>query len=70
MTGSFIINNLAGLLVVTSILTTIVRPIPTSIVMYGFQSLVLVMIMFAIGNYFAASELYSWAVTAIVTKVI
>lgn len=70
MTGSFIINNLAGLLVVTSILTTIVRPIPTSIVMYGFQSLVLVMIMFGIGNYFAASELYSWAVTAIVTKVI
>ncbi|OCG06522.1 hydrogenase 4 membrane subunit [Gilliamella sp. wkB178] len=70
MTGSFIINNLAGLLIITSVLTIIVRKISSTIVMYSLQSLVLVMIMFAIGNYFATSELYSWAITAILTKVI
>ena len=70
MTGSLIINNLAGLLVITSVLTIIVRGVPQSIGILSLQALVLVMIFFAIGYYFNAHELYTWGITSLVTKVI
>lgn len=70
MTGSIIINNLAGLLVITSVLAIIVRGIPLSIGVLSIQSLVLVMIFIALGHYLSAHELYTWAATAIITKVI
>lgn len=70
MTGSILINNLAGLLVITSVLTIVVRGVPQSIGILSLQSLVLVMIFFAIGYNFGAHELYTWGITAFVTKVV
>ncbi len=70
MTGSLIINNLAGLLIITSALILIVRKIPVSIGVLSLQALILVMIFFAIGIKFGAHELYTWGFTAIITKVI
>lgn len=70
MTGSLVINNLAGLLVITSVLTIIVRGIPLSIGMLSIQAFVLVMIFFAIGSNLNAHELYTWGITAFITKVI
>ncbi|WP_392564829.1 hydrogenase 4 membrane subunit [Orbus wheelerorum] len=70
MTESFIINNLAGMLVVTSILLILVKRLATSIIVFSLQSAILVMIFFVIAYFMDAHELYCWAITSIVTKVI
>jgi len=70
MTESFIVNNLAGILVVTSIVLILVKRLTTSIMVFALQSAVLVTIFFVIAYFMDAHELYSWAVTSIVTKVI
>lgn len=70
MAESFIVNNLAGILVVTSILLIIVKKLTSSIIMFALQSIVLVVIFFVIAYFMDAHELYSWAITSIVTKVI
>jgi len=70
MTESFIVNNLAGILVLTSILLILVKRLTISIMVFSLQSLVLVTIFFVIAYFMDANELYSWAITSIVTKVI
>lgn len=69
-TGSLIINNLAGLLIITSLLVVMIKKPTTSALMYAVQSFVLVLILMALGNAMNASELYIWAFTAFITKVI
>ncbi len=70
MTGTFLINGLAGLLVVTSLLVICARKPTSSAVHYGIQSFVLVLIFLAIAQFKDAPELNAWAVTAFITKVI
>ncbi|WP_392561050.1 hydrogenase 4 membrane subunit [Orbus sturtevantii] len=70
MTESFIVNNLAGILVVTSIVLILVKRLTTSILVFALQSLILVTIFFVIAYFMNAHELYSWAITSIITKVI
>lgn len=70
MTGSLVVNNLAGLLIVTSLLVIVARRPTTSAWLYALQSLVLVLIFITLANLLHAHELYLWSLTALVTKVI
>lgn len=70
MTGSFIINGLAGLLIVTSLLVIGAKKPTSSAVLYAFQSFVLVLIFLALAHIKHAHELNAWAITAFITKVL
>ena len=70
MTESILINNLAGLLIVTSLMVIMTRKATRSVIYYAVQSLILVLIFILIGNVSGASQLYIWAGTAFVTKVV
>lgn len=70
MTGSLIVNNLAGLLIITSLLVIVAKRPTTSSLLYALQSLVLVLTFVALANLLQAHELYLWSLTALVTKVI
>lgn len=70
MTGSLVVNNLAGLLIVTSMLVVIARRPTVSAALYALQSLVLVLTFIALGRVFNSHELYLWSATAFVTKVV
>lgn len=70
MIGIPLINGLAGLLIVTSLMLIEARRPALSAAFYAMQSLVLVCIFLAIGAMTGAHQLYLWAATAVVTKVI
>ncbi|MDR2503485.1 MAG: hydrogenase 4 membrane subunit [Deltaproteobacteria bacterium] len=67
---SAIINNLAGLLVFTSLMVVICKKATTSALIYSVQSAVLVLVFISIGHMTGAGELYTWAATAVFTKVV
>ena len=69
-TESILINNLAGLLIVTSLMVTMARKATWSVAFYTVQSLILVLIFILIGRVSGASQLYVWAGTAFVTKAV
>jgi hydrogenase-4 component E len=70
MTGSLIINGLAGLLIVTSLLVIGAKKATSSAVLYALQSFVLVLIFVALAQTKHAHELNAWAITAFITKVL
>ncbi len=70
LSSSIIINNLAGLLVVTSLMVVTCKKATTSALLYAVQSAVLVLSFIALGDLMQAHELYTWAGTAVLTKVI
>lgn len=70
MDGMLMVNNLAGLLIVTSLLVISARHIVTAAWLYALQSLVLVLIFVALAATQGAGELYLWSVSALVTKVL
>ncbi|MFV8766795.1 hydrogenase 4 membrane subunit, partial [Yersinia enterocolitica] len=70
MTGTLLVNNLAGLLIITSLLVIIVKKPATSALFYALQSLVLVLIFLVLAETLHAHELYMWSLTAFITKVI
>ena len=70
MNGLLLVNNLAGLLIVTSLLVIGARSIVASAWLYALQSLVLVGVFLTLAVTQHASELYLWAASALVTKVI
>lgn len=70
MTGTLLVNNLAGLLIITSMLVIIARKPTTSALLYSLQSLVLVATFIALGHHYGSHELYSWSVSAFITKVV
>ncbi|WP_028536387.1 hydrogenase 4 membrane subunit [Paludibacterium yongneupense] len=70
MTATLIVNNLAGLLFVTSLLVMGVSRPTASAVFYSLQSLVLVLIFVTLAATLGAGELYLWAASAFVTKVV
>ncbi|SHO56485.1 hydrogenase 4 membrane subunit [Vibrio quintilis] len=67
---NLIINNLAGLLLVTSFLVVIARKTTTTACLYSLQSLVLVLLFWTIAHEYDAHALYDWSITAFVTKVV
>ncbi len=70
MTGTLLVNNLAGLLIITSLLVIIVKKPATSALFYALQSLVLVLIFLVLAKTLHAHELYMWSLTAFITKVV
>jgi hydrogenase-4 component E len=70
MNGFLLVNNLAGLLILTSLLVIGVSRVVSAAKLYALQSFVLVMIFVALGNIQGAHELYWWGISAFVTKVI
>ncbi len=70
MTGSLIVNNLAGLMMITSLLVIGARKPIASCWFYALQSFVLVMIFVTLANTLDAHQLTLWAITAFFTKVL
>jgi hydrogenase-4 component E len=70
MQGFPLVNGLAGLLIITAVLVTLARrPVPTA-ALYALQSFVLVLIFLALAASTGSPELYLWAASAFVTKVV
>jgi hydrogenase-4 component E len=69
MNGMLVVNNLAGLMIVTSLLVIGAHRIVTAAWLYALQSLVLVLIFVALAATQGAGELYLWSVSALITKV-
>jgi len=70
MTGSQLVNGLAGLLIITSFLVMSAKKPAASAVHYAIQSIVLVLIFVALAEIKHSPELTVWAVTATITKVV
>jgi hydrogenase-4 component E len=70
MPGVTLVNSLSGLLIVTSLLVIEVRQPRWSALLYSVQSMVLVCIFLVLGYITDAHQLYIWAVSAFITKVI
>ena len=70
MTGTLLVNNLAGLMMFTSLLVTCARRYSVSCWMYALQSLVLVSIFFTQSQLLDAEQLLMWSFSAFFTKVL
>lgn len=70
MLTSQVVNSLAGLLIVTSLLVIGAQRAVTSARFYALQSFVLVLIFLVLARTLQAQELYWWSLTAFATKVV
>ncbi|NPV29093.1 MAG: hydrogenase 4 membrane subunit [Firmicutes bacterium] len=70
MTGVQIINALAVLLIITSLMVVETRRPHLSAHLYSLQSFVLVLIFLCLAVFMKATPLYIWSITALITKVI
>ncbi|SQI43977.1 Hydrogenase-4 component E [Leminorella richardii] len=70
MTGTLIVNNLAGLLIVSSLLVIGAKRPKNAALFYALQSLILVLIFIALAYTMKAEELFWWSGTAFITKVL
>ncbi|MEH2921319.1 hydrogenase 4 membrane subunit [Samsonia erythrinae] len=70
MTGSLIVNNLAGLMIFTSLMVIGVKRPSASCWLYALQSLLLVLIFVTLAFTLNAHELSMWALSAFITKVV
>jgi hydrogenase-4 component E len=70
MTYYDLINSLSGLLIITSLMVIESKKLRTSAILYGVQSMVLVLIFLALAVTMHAEQLYLWAASAFVTKVL
>jgi hydrogenase-4 component E len=70
MTQYDLINSLSGLLIITSLMVIEARKMRTAAILYGVQSMVLVLIFLALAVTMEAEQLYFWAASAFVTKVL
>jgi hydrogenase-4 component E len=68
MPGTSVINALAVLLIVTSMLVVETKKLRFVAYMYGIQSLVLVSIFLWLAMFMHVEPLYIWSVTALITK--
>jgi len=70
MSNYDLINSLSGLLILTSLMVIETKKLRLSAILYGVQSLVLVLIFLALAVTMKAEQLYLWAASAFVTKVL
>jgi len=70
MSNYDLINSLSGLLILTSLMVIETKKLRTSAFLYGVQSFVLVLIFLALAVTMKADQLYLWAASAFVTKVL
>jgi len=70
MSSVTLVNSLSGLLILTSLLVIEVKRPRWSALMYSLQSIVLVAILLVLARATGAGQLYLWAASAFVTKVV
>jgi len=70
MSSYDLINSLSGLLILTSLLVIETKKMRSAAINYGIQSMVLVLIFLALAVTTHAEQLYWWAASAFVTKVL
>jgi hydrogenase-4 component E len=70
MTGANLINGLSGLLILTSLLVIEIKQSRWSALLYSLQSLVLVGIFVALASITGTEQLWLWAASAFLTKVV
>lgn len=70
MTGTLLVNNLAGLMMVTSLLVIGAKRPRSACWFYAAQSLVLVLIFFTLSQTLESEQLLMWSFSALLTKVI
>ena len=70
MTGFSLVNMLGGALILTSLLVVLSRTPRKAALLYAAQSLVLISTFVALGATTGSSELFTWAGTGFVTKVV
>ncbi len=70
MSGLQLVDGLAGLLIVTSLMVITAKTPRASALLYSLQSLVLVGVFVTLAGVTGSHELYAWAGTSVVTKVI
>lgn len=70
MTGTLLVNNLAGLMMVTSLLVIGAKHPRGACWCYALQSLVLVLIFFTLSRTLGSEQLLMWSFSALLTKVI
>jgi hydrogenase-4 component E len=70
MTGALLVNNLAGLMMVTSLLVIGAKHPRNSCWFYALQSLVRVLIFFTLSRTLDSEQLLMWSFSALLTKVI
>jgi hydrogenase-4 component E len=70
MTYVELVNALSGLLIITSLLVIETTNMRRSAILYGVQSMVLVLIFLALAAAMDAEQLYLWAASAFITKVL
>jgi hydrogenase-4 component E len=70
MTNIALINSLSGLLILTSLMVIESKSLRRSAILYGVQSMVLVLIFLALATTTHSEQLYWWAASAFVTKVL
>ncbi|BCV20531.1 hydrogenase 4 membrane subunit [Moorella sp. Hama-1] len=68
MSGTSVVNALAVLLILTSMLVVETRKLRRAAYMYSIQSLVLVAIFLSLAVFMQAEPLYIWSITALITK--
>lgn len=70
MAGFALVNMLGGALILTSLLVVLSRTPRRAAYLYAVQSLVLISLFVALGAATGSTELYTWAVTGFITKVL
>lgn len=70
MTGYSLVNILGGMLIVTSTLVVLAKTPRRAAYLYATQSLVIVSLFVALGATTGSTELFTWAGTSFVTKVL
>lgn len=70
MTGSLIVNNLAGLMMFTSLMVIGVKRPTVSCWLYALQALILILLFLTLSYTLNAHELTTWAISAFFTKVV
>lgn len=70
MTGYSLVNILGGMLIVTSTLVVLAKTPRRAAYLYAVQSLVIVSLFIALGATTGSTELFAWAGTSFVTKVL
>ncbi|MDI3257105.1 MAG: hydrogenase 4 membrane subunit [Kyrpidia sp.] len=68
MAGTSVVNALAVLLILTSMMVVGTKKLRLAAYMYSIQSLVLVSIFLSLAIFMRAEPLYIWSVTALITK--
>ncbi|MDR1015093.1 MAG: hydrogenase 4 membrane subunit [Coriobacteriales bacterium] len=70
MTSYLAVNILGGLLIVTSLLVVLSKTPQRATLLYSLQSMILVALLVALGVTTGSRELFTWAVTAFITKAV